>query len=310
MLNWKCCLIILFIIIFCLIYYLSPYKKEKYKNLVNDFIINKNKLKIISYQNKFNKINVPIYYINLDRSPQRKKFMEEQFDKYNIFNYQRITGIDGKNLNDNLKFNINGTTFINNYKDLTKNEIGCLLSHLKAIITAYDNDLDEVLILEDDCSFDLMFFWKDKLTNILDKLNKPNWDIIKLYTDGECLDFNSENCSLHTPEKGCWGCVAYLINKKGMEKIIDFIKPNDRNEIILGKYIDDKLFPTRGLSDIFIYQIAKTYYLEKPLFFTDNSELQSNIEPTSERDLMMIETSNIIINHFIKNFELNQNTFQ
>ena len=184
------------------------YKKLSYSLLVQNFKINKNKLNSISSQKLINKINVPVYYINLDRSPQRQKFMEDQFKLYNITNYKRIVGVDGKQLNNILKDNINGTIFTNNYHDLTKNEVGCLLSHLKAIKTAYDNNLDQVLILEDDCSLDLMVFWEDNIISLLNKLNKPDWEIFQLYT-GNCIDFNSKKCTLQTGKKDCWGCVAY-----------------------------------------------------------------------------------------------------
>lgn len=277
------------------------YKKYSYSLLVQNFEYNKNKLKMFTSQKIINKINVPVYYINLDRSPQRKKFMEDQFNRYNITNYKRITGVDGKQLKNTFKDNINGTTFANNYPELTKNEVGCLLSHLKAIKTAYDNNLDQVLILEDDSSLDLMFFWEDKLTSLLNKLNKPDWEIFQLYT-GNCINFNSKKCSLQTGEKDCWGCVAYLINRKGMEKIINFIKTNNQNEIILGKYFNNKLYPTRGQSDIFLYQIAKTYYLDTPLFCTNNSNLQSTIVTYNNGDKFALEISNKIIKHYLKEY--------
>ena len=276
------------------------YKKYTYYSLKQNFEYNKNKLKIIISQKIINKINVPIYYINLDRSPQRKKFMEHQFEHYNITNYKRISGVDGKQLNNILKDNINGSSFTNNYPDLTKNEVGCLLSHLKAIKTAYNNNLQEVLILEDDCSLDLMFFWEDdKITSLLNKLNKPDWEIFQLYT-GNCIDFNFKKCTLQTGKKDCWGCVAYLINRKGMEKIINFIKTNNQNEIILGKYFNNNLFPTRGQSDVFLYQIAKTYYLDTPLFYTNNSNLQSTIVSYNNGDQFAIDISNKIIKHYLK----------
>ena len=277
------------------------YKKYTYYSLIQHFNYNKNKLTSIISQKIINKINVPIYYINLDRSPQRQKFIEDQFDRYNITNYKRIAGVDGKQLKNTLTDNINGTTFTNNYSELTKNEVGCLLSHLKAIKTAYDNNLDQVLILEDDCSLDLMFFWEDKLTSLLNKLNKPDWEIFQLYT-GNCINFNSKKCTLQTGEKDCWGCVAYLINRKGMEKIINFIKTNNQNEIILGKYFNNNIFPSRGQSDIFLYQIAKTYYLNTPLFCTNNSNLQSTIVSYNNGDQFALEISNKIIKHYLKEF--------
>ena len=290
----------IFILIFSLIIML--YKKISDYNSIQNFNYYKNKLSPIISQKIINKINVPIYYINLDRSHQRQKFMEDQFKLYNITNYKRIVGIDGKQLKNNLTDNINGTTFTNNYPGLTKNELGCLLSHLKAIKMAYDNNLDQVLILEDDCSLDLMFFWEDNLISLLDKLNKPDWEIFQLYT-GNCINFNSKKCSLQTGENYCWGCVAYLINRKGMEKIINFIRTNIQNEIILGKYFNNKLYPTRGESDIFLYQIAKTYYLDTPLFYPNNYNLKTTIDNS---DNFSIECSNKIIDHYIKEFEYSQ----
>ena len=280
------------------------YKKNKYSDLIQNFEYNKNKLKMFTSQNRIKKINVHIYYINLDRSPQIKKFMEDQFRKYNITNYKRISGIDGIKIKNTLQDNVDYTlSFLNNYKNLTKNEIGCLLSHLKTIKTAYDNGLDKVLILEDDCSLELMIFWKDKLTSILNNLNKPDWEIFQLYT-GNCINFNSKNCTLQTGKKDCWGCVAYLINREGMEKIINFIKSNNHNEIVLGKIFNNKLFPTRGQSDIFLYQIAKTYYLDTPLFCTNNSNLQSTIVTYENGNQFAIETSNKIIKHYLKDYSL------
>jgi hypothetical protein len=34
-----------------------------------------------------------IYYINLDKRIDRKKIMEEQFNKFNIINYERVSAI-------------------------------------------------------------------------------------------------------------------------------------------------------------------------------------------------------------------------
>ena len=50
-----------------------------------------------------NKINCPIYYINLERSPGRKYFMEKQFKKFHITNFKRIIGIDGTQIKKPIK---------------------------------------------------------------------------------------------------------------------------------------------------------------------------------------------------------------
>ena len=42
--------------------------------------------------------NVPILYINLDRSKERKVRMEEQFQRFGITNYKRVPAFDGRKL--------------------------------------------------------------------------------------------------------------------------------------------------------------------------------------------------------------------
>ena len=38
----------------------------------------------------------PIYYINLDGEPERKIYMESQLKYWEIENYERISGYDGR----------------------------------------------------------------------------------------------------------------------------------------------------------------------------------------------------------------------
>lgn len=294
---------IILLLLFSFLFLVFLYYNCNNKLLISNLIINKNKLdNIISSNQIINKIDVPIYYINLDRSENRKEFMEKQFRTFNIYDYKRISGVDAKKLKNISHDTIDNITFTNNYKTLKKNEVGCLLSHLKAIKTAYDSGLEQVLILEDDCSLNLMVFWEDKLTSLLNRFNKPDWEIFQLFTTN-CLDLKSKSCSLQSGKKDCWGCVAYLINKKGMKKVIDYIKTSNNNEIILGKYFNNKLFPIKGQSDIFIYQIAKTYYLNIPLFFANNSDLISTIQTDKNPDTISFDAANKIIDYYIKNHD-------
>ena len=38
----------------------------------------------------------PIYYLNLDEQPERKDYMEDQFEYWEIENYTRISAYDGR----------------------------------------------------------------------------------------------------------------------------------------------------------------------------------------------------------------------
>ena len=95
----------------------------------------------------------PIYYLNLDGQPERREFMEEQFEYWEIDNYKRISAYDGRE--DDLSDIIKGR-----YPDMmTSGEIGCTTSHLKAIKEFYETGEPYAIIMEDDYSLDLIRFW-------------------------------------------------------------------------------------------------------------------------------------------------------
>lgn len=292
---------IIFIIIVILILVILLQNKNKIKEnlfMYEDLIITKKALNNI--KNKKNiKIHIPIYYINLDRSIDRMNNITNQFKKFNILNFKRIKAIDGRDIKNKETDRIDNITFFNNYNNLTKYEIACTLSHLKAIIEAYNNNLKEVLIIEDDCSFDLLNIWDYNLENIIDMCPK-NWEIIQLFSVNT-FDLDNKNIYFIEHKVGIESSstVAYIINKKGIEKIINNIKPF----ITLGKKIKNNLFPRLGTSDNFIYDIATTYTINIPLFYPDNSKFDSTIHNyhISYQNKMILK----ILNYYTNNLENN-----
>ena len=99
------------------------------------------------FTNKSIESNVMIYWINLDRSSDRREKMKKMLETIDISN-QRISAIDGKN---EKMYDIINT---NNY-DSTDSEYGCLMSHLEAIRIFKDSTHNIALILEDDCTLEL-----------------------------------------------------------------------------------------------------------------------------------------------------------
>ena len=69
----------------------------------------------------------PVYCINLDDHVERWEYMQDQFDYWNIKDYTRISGYDGRE--DDLSDIITGR-----YPDnMLTGEVGCTTSHLKAM---------------------------------------------------------------------------------------------------------------------------------------------------------------------------------
>ena len=182
------------------------------------------------------------YYINLDRSKDRRGAMEKRFA-----NLKRVEGVDGRNLNIPKE--------ILRRCKMSVFQIACLQSHLKAIKTAYDNGDEEALIMEDDIYADYFKRWEKSIQQIVN--NKPK--------DAECIQLH---CSMKSEvrkmlmmntdysrwkrcdKRNSTGC--YYITRGGMEKIIK-----------LGlDYIPMNWNP----ADRFIYDTLITYNYTKPVF--------------------------------------------
>ena len=212
-----------------------------------------------------NKINIPILYINLDSSLERNRYIQAQIDFYNLQNITRISGIDGCNkLNNNIKEgNIDGIEY-KNYCGNKFTELGCLLSHIKAIKHAYDNNYTEALIVEDDCYFGLMPAWdKDSLKHILSEL-PSDWEIVALYHN-KSIELDKKYTILQHKSHYNFGTVAYVINRRGMEKILNYC----------GNDVIDFKNTNLRVADDYIYKLLNTYIYNLSLFIPINISLKS-----------------------------------
>jgi GR25 family glycosyltransferase involved in LPS biosynthesis len=237
-------------------------------------------------------INIPVLYLNLDRSKNRKEFMEKQFELYQI-NYTRISGIEGKLITNINKDSINSIKFINNYnfyeeklikplnianmvssyiKQLSQSELGCTLSHLKAIKYAYDNKLEYAIIMEDDCGLHLLPYWGTNIKKIMREAPK-DWTIIMLFTF-KCNDFSGQY-KKHTKNNPCYSTAVYVINKQGINNIIEQV---GHDTFVLGHRTNGQLFPEAGQADKYIYCLTPTYTYTIPLFIVADELLKSTID--------------------------------
>lgn len=197
-----------------------------------------------------NKINheIPIYWINLERSTIRKEIFHKQLEKYNITNHKKINGIDGYNIDLN-KYNV--------IENLTKFELGATLSHLKAIKEAFDNKEEYVLIMEDDCNFEYLQYQKYSIKDLIQIMNTnhTDWDLLQLITTSRPdhnLKLKSNDNYIIKGYRNCTTC--YLINKNGINKLVNL------NNIY-------------SHADYYLYFHINTYYLTKPYFTYYNHKI-------------------------------------
>lgn len=197
---------------------------------------------------KFSKL--PVYWINLDRSPNRRKDMKQLFEKHSITNF-RISAYDGKIMDS--------YTDVDFKTDRSVYEMGCTLSHFKAIKSLYESKVKIGIIMEDDLRLDFIDKWDKSLHEII--RDAPlDWEIIKLHC-GYAKHIkklikrsNKMEFSPWEPRSTSTGC--YIINDRGMKNLIDKYWKNDKWTIHHNLPVADNI----------LYVNVMTYDYTKPTF--------------------------------------------
>lgn len=276
-------------------------KKKKQKqnheqitnNNIADYYMNLLDKNDININEKFS--NIPIYVINLARSKERFNNIKEQETKYGIkINF--IEAVDGNNIKNINSGQFDNINYINN-GFLSKYELACALSHLKAIKTAYDNNDEYSLILEDDVSFSLVPLWDTTLLKIIDNAPK-DWEFISLYSLNKC----SENKLYEYKDYynyNCWGMASYLLNRKGMEAVINKLYNKSTNSFFLDKNLSRLRNSTT--SDGLIPVLLKSYFT-KQLFFCINNKDEMDSTIHKEHTSQHINMSNYTLRKYYDDF--------
>ena len=94
---------------------------------------------------------IPVYIINLDRSPDRLAYIRRQFSKIQL-PFFRISATDGAKLSPNklLKFRHESKLSLTHYSLLSDGEIGCSLSQKEAWKRISEEECRAAVVLEDD----------------------------------------------------------------------------------------------------------------------------------------------------------------
>lgn len=223
------------------LFYINILSKIK----INNF--NDNNLELINNIDK-------IYWINLEKSLDRKSNMINLFKNINIENV-RINAVDGS-----LEEKIKETYFYGNVNsNNTNKEYSTILSHL--------NTLEEYkkvsnlkygvsMICEDDLSLDFCKYWEYNLEKIINEAPE-DWEILMLsyFTLNINFEYNYRKWD------NDWSASCYLIRHSSLNKL-DKIK-NDK------KY---ESFSDVMVADNYIFRIFNTYLFKNPYFtFPDNN---------------------------------------
>lgn len=192
-----------------------------------------------------------IYWINLDRSKDRRTYMETLLESPEFTGIPkiRVKAVDGKSEKTAMfkKFNMV------RQQNTTDIEYACFLSHMEAIRKFAESKYTGVaLILEDDITLDYKRFWKKTVRQITSSAPK-DWDIIQLcYINKSLSVYPTEEFSDRQ-----YSAAAYIINKDAAKRFISQTYSNEKY------HLENS---TQHVSDVYIYEKLKTYTYKYPMF--------------------------------------------
>ncbi len=193
-----------------------------------------------------------IYWLNLDADVERREYMEDQFEYWQVKNHTRISGYDGRedDVSDQLKGRIPDM--------VSQGELGCCMSHLKAIKEFYDNSEDEYCIIaEDDISFELVHYWPFTWTEFYSYV-PYDYDCIQMTT----ICTGDIHIKLHHKFVNDFSAAFYLITRHHAAKIL-------KNHLRGDKWKLDNGVKPRAVSEDTILETGKTYTIPILLYNMD-----------------------------------------
>ena len=155
----------------------------------------------------------PVVWINLDRSTDRRAFMEDLFQRHCITDTHRVPGIDG---NDAAAvYELVGGEFAQTRSKTTRT-IACFVAHLTAIRYFLENlESDHAIICEDDLSFETVQYWRFTWNEFVADL-PPDWNLIQL-----CILQQHLALRLVEHQEHYWGAQSYMISRAYAQQVID-----------------------------------------------------------------------------------------
>lgn len=210
-----------------------------------------------------------IFYINLDRRPDRNANVKKQLKDIGLLQIaERVSAVDGSKLDLRMVKPGNNPTVnpmvnpivtpkgINDalnmtkglYIPLTRGAIGCAMSHRAIWIRIRDDPMiKSALILEDDIEIDKNFVFKFNMNRRYVPLN---YDVLFLgYHPSSIKYFSKDENAAFVRSNKVYGLFGYIVTKQGAEKLL-------------------KMFPISEQVDTELYKCIHKYginaYLLKP----------------------------------------------
>ena len=209
-----------------------------------------------------------IYYINLDRCIDRRKYMENLLGDpmFQGIEIERVEGMDGKTerMEDFLDFYM-----CQKHPRMVNSEFACTISHFRAIHQFAMTDDPVALIVEDDVSVEFVPYWKETMGELIRGAPK-DWEILQL----SYILFSHYHTEKYDPwemSKNYCGTAAYLITNDAAKRLTAYLCRF--SSPAMPKYCIGAEHPYYHQADRFLYCFFKTYSINcAPFTPKDNND--------------------------------------
>lgn len=158
--------------------------------------------------------------VNLESATDRRERLLRQARAAGI-GLRLVTAYAGKDLSDGDKAGYDRTRRLQEFsRDLTPNEIGCILSHLKALREFVETGVPYAVIMEDDVVFSPEM--KEGIDYIVHRT--AGWQVLKLFSRrGKTADITPADAPVRFifPKKIYWATVAILYTREAAEWVLE-----------------------------------------------------------------------------------------
>ena len=199
-----------------------------------------------------------VYVINLDDQVSRWAAAESMLSYWQVENYTRVSAYDGRE--DDL-----GGILKGRYPDqMSGGEIGCVTSHLNAMKMFLETDDPYAIMMEDDCSLDLVRFWNFKWNELYAHF-PYDYDVVQL----AIICTGDIHVRLHKRFVNDFSTACYVISRYHAEKLVRLHCRGD-------KYKLDQGVKPRPVADDLIYNSGNSFAIPLLVY---KFELGSSIHP-------------------------------
>lgn len=164
--------------------------------------------------------------INLDRSPDRMSLMADTLGALGL-DWTRVPGVDGATLPPTVPGVDPDLYWRTHGRELRNGEVGCYLSHLRAMATVLRSSCTQAVVLEDDAVI------TPEAVDVVAQLTASgaanDWDMVKLEGHRQNLHFPirrlSERYTLSVLPTRPTGSAAYLVNRAAADAYLRKLLP-------------------------------------------------------------------------------------